>query len=313
MKLSALLTTAISTTLLAALCPSASAAFPAARCGIVDCQASGGGLALRLDRHRPPTARNTAQAGGSPHGLAIKGRTTTTQFLSTPACPGNDPNRQVTFDGSCFYAVTFCATRGLGGAPFYWIWSRKVSERRAPTPWLRVGQTCLRPASPARNVTPPALVLTRGMVQRAFRQLDFARPLLAIQPPGGQTLVNFETYYRVRWPSAGVGPREIATVTLLGRQVRIRPSVRAYTYAFGDGTGLGPTSDAGGTYPGGRIRHVYSASGSVRVRARATYTGDFSVDGGAWEPVDETVTIAGPVSSLRVREATNQLEAGSDR
>jgi len=49
------------------------------------------------------------------------------------------------------------------------------------------------------------------------------------------------------------------------------------------------------------------------VVVRATYTGDFSVDGGGWEPVDESVTITGPPRGLRVREATNRLEAGTDQ
>ena len=149
------------------------------------------------------------------------------------------------------------------------------------------------------------------MVQRAFREVDFARPVVAVQPVGNQTLVNLETFYRVRWPRAGVAPREVATVTLLGRHVRIRPSVRSFTYSFGDGSGAGPTSDAGGVYPSGGIRHTYLSSGSVPVSVRASYTGDFSVDGGAWEPVDESVTIGGPPTGLRVREATNRLQAGT--
>jgi len=151
------------------------------------------------------------------------------------------------------------------------------------------------------------------MVQRAFREVDFARPSVAMQPVGNQTLVNLETFYRVGWPQSGVAPQEIATVMLLGRSVRIRPSVRSFTYSFGDGSGLGPTSDAGGVYPAGGVRHTYSSAGSVPVVVRAVYTGDFSVDGGAWEPVDESVTIAGPPTALRVREATNRLEAGVER
>jgi len=151
------------------------------------------------------------------------------------------------------------------------------------------------------------------MVQRAFRELDFARPQVAIQPEGNQTLVNLETFYRVRWPQAGVAPRELATVNLLGRSVRIRPAVRSYDYAFGDGSRSGATSDAGGVYPTGGIRHTYISAATVPVSVRATYTGDFSVDGGAWEPVDETVVINGPPTGVRVREAVNRLEAGADR
>jgi hypothetical protein len=58
---------------------------------------------------------------------------------------------------------------------------------------------------------------------------------------------------------------------------------------------------------------VYVSAGSVVVGVRALFTGDFSVDGGAWEPVDDTVTIAGPTTGVRVREATNRLQAGPGR
>ena len=45
--------------------------------------------------------------------------------------------------------------------------------------------------------------------------------------------------------------RGVATVTLLGRSVQIRPDARQFTYDFGDGKRLGPTKSVGGTYPGG--------------------------------------------------------------
>jgi hypothetical protein len=38
-----------------------------------------------------------------------------------------------------------------------------------------------------------------------------------------------------------------------------------------------------------------------------TYTARFRVNGGAWQDIDETVTITGPESSLRVSEASPTL------
>jgi hypothetical protein len=285
---------------------------PAGRCGIFDCQARGGGILVGITVRRPE--RPSHGAGHRvPDGQITQARIAQRiQHVATPACAGNDPNRRVAFDAACFYAISLCSARGMGSGLFTWIWSRRIDSSGTPTRWIRVGQSCPQPrAAVAERVPlPPVPLLTLGMVQRAFRQLQFAPPVAAIQPVGGQTLVNLETFYRVTWPTAGVAPREIATVTLLGRQVRIRPAVLSYTYAFGDGATAGPTSDAGGVYPTGRIRHTYVTSGSVGVRIRATYTGDFSVDGGAWEPVDDTVVISGPSTALRVREARNQLEAG---
>jgi hypothetical protein len=233
------------------------------------------------------------------------------QRIAVPACPGNDPNQPLAFDSACALALNACRAMGRGTAPLQWIWERRLDSTGEPqAPWVQVGEACQAPPTGIQRLARP--VLTRGLIVRAFREVDFARPDIAVQPVGNQTLVNFETFYRVTWPQAGVGPGEIATVTLLGRKVRIRPAVRTYTYSFGDGTSAGPTSDPGGVYPTGRIRHTYVSAGSVGVRVRAVYTGDFSVDGGPWESVDDTVTIAGPVAGLRVREARNQLEAGSE-
>ncbi len=148
------------------------------------------------------------------------------------------------------------------------------------------------------------------MVQRAFRHLDFAKPQLRIQPEGNVTLVNLPTYYRVEWPAAGVSPTEVASVTILGMRVRIRPAAERYTYRFGDGSSSGPVADAGGTYPRGRIQHSYQQPATAAASVTARYTADFSVNGGPWQPVDDTVSVPGPTFAIDVREARNRLQAG---
>jgi hypothetical protein len=259
----------------------------------------------RAARSRSSSALKTRRPSG---GVARVQRT------AVPACPGNNPNRPVALDGACRLALTACVAMQRGTQPLQWIWERRIGPRGdVLSPWVLVGEACQMPPITMTGPLVVRAILTRAMIQRAFREVDFAQPSVRIQPVGNQTLVNFETFYRVAWPRAGVAPQEVATVTLLGRSVRIRPSVRSFTYYFGDGSSLGPTSDAGGTYPTGGVRHTYSSAGSVPVVVRALYTGDFSVDGGAWEPVDESVTITGPPTGLRVREATNRLEAGTDQ
>ena len=171
----------------------------------------------------------------------------------------------------------------------------------------RISRSCAAPALTGPG-TPP--VLTAGMVREAFRRVDFALPAVNVQPEGNVTLVNLPTYFEVRWPAQGVQPREIATVQLLGRSVRIRPLGKSFVYRFGDGDQLGPTSDAGGPYPEGRIRHTYTRPAKAAVSVVATYGGEFSVDEGPWQEVDETVTINGPAQGVQVREARARLEAG---
>jgi hypothetical protein len=146
------------------------------------------------------------------------------------------------------------------------------------------------------------------VVQRAFRQLHFAHPLVHVQPEGNLTLVQLPTYYQVVWPAEGFEPGEVATVQLLGRTVRLRPRAVSYTYRFGDGITSGPTSDAGGPYPTGRVRHTYVRAGEVPVSIVATYTGDYQLGGGAWEPVGLTVPVAGDPVTVQVSEARARLE-----
>ncbi len=175
---------------------------------------------------------------------------------------------------------------------------------------MRTGQSCNVPAA-AVAAAAARPVLTVDVVRQAFRQVDFALPAVHVQPEGNVTLVNLPTYFEVQWPALGVQPREIATVQLLGRSVRIRPLGKSFVYRFGDGDQLGPTSDVGGPYPEGRIRHTYIRPAKAAVvSVVATYGGEFSVDDGPWQEVGETITINGPAEGVQVREARARLEAG---
>ena len=152
-------------------------------------------------------------------------------------------------------------------------------------------------------------MLTVAAVRAAFRQVQFAEPVVHVQPEGNVTLVNLPTYYEVLWPTAGVEPEETASVQLLGRSVRIRPLTESFVYRFGDGASLGPTPDAGGSYPDGTVRHTYDAPARAAVSVEARYGGEFSVDGGPWQQVGDTVVIPGPATGVQVREARARLQA----
>ena len=234
----------------------------------------------------------------------------TFEYTYTPGCPGNDPNSDAAYDVACAFLVTSCQDRGEGPGPLTWVWRRPTGPGApSPNPWLRVAYICGPPAA-GPDAVPPRPQLTVDQIRRAFRQVAFARPALHVQPEGNVTLVNLPTYYEVTWPDSGFEPGEVATVNLLGRSVRIRPLAKTYTYRFGDGGSLGPTSDDGGTYPDGTVRHTYERAATVSARVTATYSGEFSVDGGEWQEVGETVDIAGPAASVEIRRARSRLEAG---
>jgi hypothetical protein len=179
-----------------------------------------------------------------------------------------------------------------------WIWRRPIGPQGATGPWRRSGSSCNQPL--------PDAELSLADVRRAIREVDFAKPRLLSQPGGGWTLVHLDTYYAVGWPEQGVRPQQVATVHLLGHDVAIRPKVVTYEYDFGDGE-VHRTDDPGGPYPGGRVRHQYRNLGDVGIHVTARYSADFSVDGGAFRGLDDTVDIDGPVRTLHVYQARAQL------
>ena len=176
-----------------------------------------------------------------------------------------------------------------------------VANGSAATPWQSIGTTCFPELTPGRQVLGLAQILA------AFHNTPWSKPTLRVQPEGNVTLVTLPTYFAVTWPAAGFQPGEADTVMLLGQPVRIRPTLDHYSYVFGDGTTLGPTSSPGGPYPDGDITHAYAKAGTYNTHIDITFGGEFSVAGGAWVPIPDTVTVAGPVQPVTVRTAQARL------
>ncbi|MDH2415213.1 hypothetical protein [Nocardioides sp. CER19] len=141
---------------------------------------------------------------------------------------------------------------------------------------------------------------TQGDILRAFRQIPLPASVLVIQPPGGATLVNFDTNFYTE-----AAPFE-RTVTLLGHQVRFRIRTQSFTWHFGDRTET-RTSKPGAAYPALDVTHRYLEKGTVSPSVDTTWEADYQLDGGAWAPVDGTVTIAGAPQRLTIRSATPVL------
>jgi hypothetical protein len=98
-------------------------------------------------------------------------------------------------------------------------------------------------------------------------------------------------------------------VVILGLPVRVSATPVAYTWAFGDGTSLGPTASAGAPYPAADITHTYRRPGSVAARVDVSFTGTFTVAGGPVAVIPGRVTVPGPPVPVRVREARSELVA----
>jgi hypothetical protein len=173
------------------------------------------------------------------------------------------------------------------------LWGKKQSGQ-----WDPLGTQCF--GKPPTTAQTPKPQVTPGLVLAAIRRIGL--PALEAQTqPAGKTLVNFATiFYAEPQPF-------VRTIRLLGQRVDVEATPSQYAWHHGDGT-TATTSTPGAPYPATDITYDYTdAHITVRPSVDVTYTARFRVGGGRWQDIPDTVTIAGPVGSLRISEATAVL------
>ena len=261
----------------------------------VSCTIGTGGAEVGMTRLELGRARNGLDLKtGAPDARSY-------EYASGYACPYNTLGGT---DTLCSSAVATCAgnTPAQGLGPLIRLYRRELGANGVPAAgWQIVGTTCLV------DLVPGKPVLGLGQILAAFHNTPWSKPTVHIQPEGNVTLVTLPTYFAVAWPEAGFQPGEADTVTMLGQQVQIRPTLDSYSYVFGDGTTQGPTTSAGGPYPSGDVTHTYPKAGIYSTHVDITFGGEFSISGGAWVPIPDTVTVAGPVQLLTVKTAHSRL------
>jgi hypothetical protein len=166
-----------------------------------------------------------------------------------------------------------------------------------------VSITCDAPRGP-RAVTPAA---ARAEVEKLV-----PHPHVGIAPPGGTTLVNIQTVLWVTTPP----DQDLGAVTLLGQRVDLRVHVQSVAWSFGDGETT--TSATPGRpydtaapchtalcpqYQG----HLYRRTGHMTIGAQVSWSGEFRVGTGAWQPIAGTVTGPRQSTTITVREARGIL------
>jgi len=216
-----------------------------------------------------------------------------------PACAINNPNNGAARDELCAAAVTLCQNTGPAGSVMYWFFSGPPGVARPGAgQWALTSSRCLTADQvPGRAV--PALTAAD------FRRLPLPAGRVIIEPGNGQTLINIETNVIAQAPQATL------TTTLLGLPVRVRATAVTYHWAFGDGGTL-TTSDPGAHYPDLRTTHTYLDPGRYAVTLTTTYTGEYSVAGGPWLPVDGTAQVASPPVQLTAYAAHSVLITDPD-
>ena len=173
----------------------------------------------------------------------------------------------------------------------------------APAPATPLGLVCSgngAPPAPAAAAAPAPPQVTEAMVLAAFRRVPL--PALRSQSqPADKTLINFDTIF---FTQAEPLTRDL---TLLGQDVRLEIAPSLFQWEHGDGTTM-TTTTPGAPYPSKDIVYRYSdAHTTVQHRVIVTWTAQWSLNGGPLQPVDGTVTTAGPATPLRIAEASPAL------
>lgn len=268
-------------------------------CYGMECEVGGGGAAVGYSAEQVAGLKDIW-----PEGSDEANPITWYEYVGVIDCPGNSPADP---DGRhCSWATDFCDENVPDSSgPYSRIFRREASAAGPSTPWLHIGFTCYTDMVPARSGEEAEL--TMAMILEQFHRTEFARPTMELQPPDGRALVNKPVYFELVWPDEGFEPTEIDTTTIIGHEVRIRPTLQEAKYHFGDGTSYGPTTSLGGPHPDGDVTREYESTGSLEPYITVVYGGEVSVDGGAWTTIPGTVTIEGPATPLEVLSSRNRL------
>ena len=120
------------------------------------------------------------------------------------------------------------------------------------------------------------------------------------QQPPGNALTGLPVVFYTDGPTT-----QTFTVNIRGFSVDIVATASAFSWDTGDGTVL-RTTDPGAPYPDHTISHDYR-SGTYTAALTTTWSGTYSVDGGATADVPGTTTTDGPPATFTVLQASPVL------
>lgn len=165
----------------------------------------------------------------------------------------------------------------------------------------RVGTFCSNPDAPGTDPLLPGFTLTD------FQRLPLPAGTSTIEPPGGYVLIGMPTnaYASTTEPA-------LFDTDLAGVPVQVRATAARWTWDFGDGAVVGPTSDPGAAYPALRNTHAYTTRGSYPITMTTHYTGEYSVAGGPWLPIPGEAHIDSTPATVQALAGRNELVAEPD-
>ena len=164
--------------------------------------------------------------------------------------------------------------------------------------WNRQGQSCLG-ADGATTASAPVVI--PAVTLDDVRRLGLPAGTANVEPAGGEVALNVPAnVYAAAAPIT-------RTVELLGFDVTIVATPVTYTWSFGDGTTLGPTSDPGSAYPQMTTTHTYTRPGTYGVTLTTSYSARYDVAGLGFQDIAGTVDVSSTAVPLTARAGTNIL------
>ena len=134
-----------------------------------------------------------------------------------------------------------------------------------------------------------------AVTQQQFRRLPIPAPEIIVEPSGGHTLINIGTNFLTRKRPV------VLPTTVLGQAIQVKATPASYQWTYGDGTTF-TTTNPGARYPALLTPHTYHQPGTYTVRLRTTFTGEYSVNGGPWQPINGTATTTSPPVTITAEE-----------
>ena len=135
--------------------------------------------------------------------------------------------------------------------------------------------------APARPAPPTEIP------ESQFQNFDIPAPQISAWPKDWAVIGKPAAF----WTDADVS---YIDMTLLTYAVTVRVTPEKYNWDFGDGTGATTTKKGSKPRPGDDpiIGHDFQKVGPTTVSMTTTFSGEFSVDGGPWIPIDGYAYIA---------------------
>ncbi len=159
------------------------------------------------------------------------------------------------------------------------------------------------PNIPTEAVVPP----TPGEIFTAFKRVAPTEAELSVQPPGGKTLVNFETIFSTSAERFSTGRIRMGR----GFSVEFTVSPRSFTWHFDEQHALS-TDWPGRPWTEGEnvadlITYAYPTSEDARASVTTTWGATYKLNGGPALDVDGTVDVTSPEVALEILEAKPTL------